>query len=117
MNSISSILQRLSAYRLMWVIVLFDLPTITAEDQKIANEFRKKLLEEGFTRFQFSIYTRACPSRESAEVYVRRIERILPTHGKVGILTITDKQFAAMKIFYGNKKGPHPDGYQQLQLF
>ena len=50
--------ERLSAYRLMWILVFFDLPTYTAEDRKIATEFRKNLLEEGFTMFQFSIYTR-----------------------------------------------------------
>ncbi len=99
----------------MWIMVLFDLPTYTSEERKIAHEFRHKLLEEGFSMFQFS--TRPCPSRENAEVHVRRIEKILPPTGKVGILTITDKQFSMMKIFYGRKSGPTPEGYQQLMLF
>ncbi len=101
----------------MWIMVLFDLPTYTSEERKIAHEFRQKLLEEGFSMFQFSIYTRPCPSRENAEVHVRRIEKILPPTGKVGTLTITDKQFSMMKIFYGRKSGPTPEGYQQLMLF
>ena len=108
---------RLNAYRLMWIIVLYDLPTHTADERKTYAEFRKNILEAGFTMFQFSIYTRPCPSRENAEVHVKRLENILPQRGKVGILMITDKQFGMMKVFYGTASLPKQDGYQQLVLF
>ncbi|MBL7796332.1 MAG: CRISPR-associated endonuclease Cas2 [Saprospiraceae bacterium] len=109
--------ERLSAYRLMWILVFFDLPTYTAAERKIATDFRKNLLEEGFTMFQFSIYTRPCPSRENVEAHVRRIEKILPPRGKVGIMPVTDKQFGLMKIYYGVASAPKPEGYEQLMLF
>lgn len=109
--------ERLNAYRLMWILVFFDLPTYTSEDRKIATDFRKNLLEEGFTMFQFSIYTRPCPSRESVEVYSRRLERVLPPRGKVGIMPVTDKQFGLMKLYYGTASAPKPEGYEQLMLF
>jgi CRISPR-associated protein Cas2 len=109
--------KRLSAYRLMWIMVFFDLPTGTDTERKAAHQFRQNLLEEGFIMFQFSIYVRPCPSRENAETHVRRIAQILPPAGKVGILTITDKQFAMMQIFYGRRTAPKPEGYQQLMLF
>lgn len=109
--------ERLSAYRLMWILVFFDLPTYTAAERKVAADFRKNLLEEGFTMFQFSIYTRPCPSRENVEVHVRRIEKILPPRGKVGIMPVTDKQFGLMKIYYGASSAPKPEGYEQLMLF
>ncbi len=51
---------RLNQYRSMWVLVFFDLPTETKKDRKAAGNFRKKLLTDGFTMFQFSIYMRFC---------------------------------------------------------
>lgn len=101
----------------MWILVFFDLPTYTAEERKTAADFRKNLLEEGFTMFQFSIYTRPCPSRENVEVHIRRIEKILPPRGQVGIMPVTDKQFGLMKIYFGAKSAPKPEGYEQLMLF
>jgi CRISPR-associated protein Cas2 len=109
--------QRLSAYRFMWILVFFDLPVGTPEERKTATDFRKKLLENGFIMFQFSIYTRPCPSRENADVHVRRLEKLLPPRGKVGIMPVTDKQFSLMKIYYGLSSAPSPEGYQQLELF
>ena len=49
---------RLNQYRSMWVLVFFDLPTNTKTDRKRATKFRKNLLDDGFTMFQFSIYMR-----------------------------------------------------------
>ena len=43
---------RFSEYRIMWVLVLFDLPTDTKKDRKEYALFRKKLLMDGFTMFQ-----------------------------------------------------------------
>jgi len=101
----------------LWVLVLFDLPTQTKKERKIYTAFRKKLLKDGFTMFQFSIYLRHCPSRENADVHIKRVRMSLPPAGKVGILTITDKQFGLMEIFYGKKPTVVPEGYQQLELF
>ncbi|HLP93005.1 MAG TPA: CRISPR-associated endonuclease Cas2 [Saprospiraceae bacterium] len=117
MKNNQELTDRLNAYRFMWILVFFDLPTYTSEDRKIATEFRKNLLEEGFSMFQFSIYTRPCPSRESVDVYTRRIERILPPRGKVGIMPVTDKQFGLMRLYYGTASAPKPEGYEQLMLF
>lgn len=67
--------------------------------------------------FQFSIYIRHCASRENADCHVRRVQSILPNEGKVGILCITDKQFADMNLFYCRKpKAPTIPGLQ-LELF
>jgi CRISPR-associated protein Cas2 len=108
---------RLNQYRAMWVMVLFDLPTETKKERKIAAKFRKTLLDDGFTMFQFSIYLRFCASRENADVHIKRVKFILPDKGKVGILHITDKQFGMMEIFYGIKKEEIQSPAQQLELF
>lgn len=110
-------MDRFSEYRIMWVLVLFDLPTETKKERAAAAKFRKDLIEDGFNMFQFSIYLRHCPSRENAEVHIQRVKRNLPSQGKVGILCITDKQFGSMEIFHGKKEEKAPPPCQQLELF
>ena len=54
---------RINEYRIMWLLVFFDLPTDTKKDRKAYATFRKQLISDGFTMFQFSIYVRHCPSK------------------------------------------------------
>ena len=108
---------RLNQYRSLWVLVFFDLPTETRKDRKVATSFRKKLLDDGFAMFQFSIYMRFCASRENAEVHIKRTKKNLPPKGKVGIMAITDKQFGDIEIFFARNKEEPPPTFQQLELF
>ena len=110
-------MDRFSEYRIMWVLVLFDLPTETKKERKAHTQFRKKLLDNGFTMFQFSIYMRHCASRENAEVHIKRVKSLLPEKGYVGILCITDKQFGTMELFYCKKEKEIAAPCQQLELF
>jgi CRISPR-associated protein Cas2 len=109
--------ERFSEYRIMWVLVLFDLPTETKKEKKAYSLFRKKLLEDGFTMFQFSIYLRHCASRENADVHIKRVKNALPEFGQIGILCITDKQFGQMELFQCKKAKATATPYQQLELF
>lgn len=109
--------QRFNAYKIMWVLILFDLPTETKADRKNYANFRKELLKDGFTMFQFSIYLRHCPSKENADVHIARVKRFLPKYGNVGILCITDKQFGNMEIFFGKDPKENPNVVQQLEMF
>lgn len=108
---------RLNEYRILWILVFYDLPTETAKERKIAARFRKQIMHDGFAMFQFSIYLRHCASRENAEVHIKRVKMLLPEKGHIGILTITDKQFGMMEIFYGQKETERPPTPQQLELF
>jgi CRISPR-associated protein Cas2 len=108
---------RFSEYRVMWVLVFFDLPTETKKERKAAANFRKQLLLDGFLMFQFSIYMRHCPSVENANVHIKRVKSNLPSLGQVGILSITDKQFATMELFSEKKPQGPPIKYMQLELF
>ena len=101
----------------MWVLVFFDLPTETVTDRKRATKFRKNLLDDGFTMFQFSIYMRFCASKENAEVHTKRVKKSLPEYGKVGVMQITDKQFGMMQLYYGHKPVELATASQQLELF
>ena len=108
---------RFSEYRIMWILVFFDLPADTKRERKAAAKFRKQLLEDGFTMFQFSIYLRHCPSAENADVHIRRVKGMLPEFGKVGIIRITDKQFGDMEVFDCRKETIISQPIQQLELF
>ena len=54
----------LSGYRIMWLVVLFDLPVGTKKERKAANRFREKLRDLGFEMSQFSVYLRFCAGKE-----------------------------------------------------
>ena len=107
----------LNGYRIMWLFVFFDLPTDTKTDKKNASGFRNKLLKDGFSMMQYSVYIRHCASSESADVHEKRINQLLPPMGKVSVLRITDKQFGNIMNFRGRAevtKAPQPT---QLELF
>ncbi|MGL5912619.1 MAG: CRISPR-associated endonuclease Cas2 [Bacteroidales bacterium] len=110
-------MQRFSQYRIMWVMVFFDLPTETKKEKKAYTDFRKSLITDGFTMFQFSIYLRHCPSAENANVHIARVKKSLPLFGYVGILCITDKQFGNIELYHGQKTIEHKKNTQQLELF
>ncbi len=110
-------MDRLSEYRIMWILVFFDLPTETKKERKAYADFRKKLIKDGFSMFQFSIYMRHCSSSENMDVHIKRVKRSLPEKGSVGILTVTDKQFGSMELYYGQKEQPKAPVPQQLELF
>lgn len=108
---------RLNEYRILWILVFFDLPTETKKERSVAAKFRKEIMRDGFAMFQFSIYLRHCSSRENAEVHIKRVKKLLPEKAYIDIMTVTDKQFGMMELFYGKKEKALPDTRQQLELF
>ncbi len=110
-------MDKLNEYRVMWVLVFFDLPTETKKERKAASQFRKLIMQDGFQMFQFSVYMRHCASRENAEVHKKRVKSLLPEKGHVCVLCITDKQFGNMEIFIGKKTKPTNPSPRQLELF
>lgn len=108
---------QLSSYRSMWIVAMFDLPTDTREARRNYTHFRKFLLVDGFSQIQYSVYGRHCVSEEAAVVHYRRVERNLPPDGEVRLLSVTDRQFEKMKIFWGKIRQPCPQTPDQLTLF
>ena len=109
--------ERFNQYRIMWILVFFDLPTETKKDRKNAGLFRKRLQKDGFSMFQYSIYMRHCASRENMNVHIKRVKSFLPPDGFVAIMQITDKQFGMIELYHGKKKEKPPEMPQQLSLF
>ena len=101
----------------MWILVFFDLPTETKTDKKNYIDFRNRLIRDGFTMFQFSIYLRHCASRENSAVHTNRIKKLLPPKGHIGILSVTDKQFKEIELLQEKKQQKVSAPHQQLELW
>ncbi|MGB0505143.1 MAG: CRISPR-associated endonuclease Cas2 [Pikeienuella sp.] len=107
----------LSGYRLMWILVMFDLPTDTKPQRKAASTFRHFLLDEGFERSQFSVYARFVNGKEAFATRVNRIERHLPDSGDVQILNFTDRQYRDIVHFSDQGRRSAKENPQQLVMF
>lgn len=101
----------------MWLLVMFDLPVDTKPARKAAHDFREALLKGGFTRLQFSVYARHCPSEENALVHEQKVKRWLPDDGDVKVIRITDKQFERMKVFCGKIRKASKKAPEQISFF
>lgn len=107
----------LTGYRLMWMVVMFDLPVVERAERKAATEFRNTLLDMGFEMSQFSVYMRFCTSSAQVDTYCKKVESALPEGGKVNILQFTDKQYERIISFHGQTKQPAKKAPDQFDLF
>ncbi len=101
----------------MWLVAMFDLPVDTKAARREYARLRKLLLRNGFARMQFSVYVLPCGSEERAERYARRIQEALPPAGELRLLFVTDKQFARMRVFWGNRRKLPERKPTQLEFF
>lgn len=107
----------LSGYRLMWMIVMFDLPVVEKAERKAAAVFRNALLDLGFEMSQFSVYMRFCTSNTQVDTYCKRVEGALPEGGKVNILQFTDRQYERIIAFRGKSQQAAKKSPDQFDLF
>ncbi|MGF0047476.1 CRISPR-associated endonuclease Cas2 [Streptococcus hyointestinalis] len=91
------------SYRYMRMILMFDMPTDTAEERKAYRKFRKFLLNEGFIMHQFSIYSKLLLNNTANKAMVDRLQENNPKKGSITLLTVTEKQFSRMIYLNGDK--------------
>ncbi|MCQ8261303.1 CRISPR-associated endonuclease Cas2 [Streptococcus suis] len=89
------------SYRYMRMILMFDMPTDTAEERKAYRKFRKFLLSEGFIMHQFSVYSKLLLNNSANTAMVARLKESNPRKGNITLLTVTEKQFARMIYLHG----------------
>lgn len=104
-------------YRTMWVIVMFDLPTVTPEEKSCYRQFHDFLLADGFDRMQYSVYIRHCASEDNALVHMARVRAALPDEGEVRMICITDKQFGRIQVYGGRLRREPESPPQQVEIF
>jgi len=96
---------------------MFDLPVNTRDARRQYTQFRKTLLQEGFSMLQYSVYARYCVSEETTQRHRRRLRALLPSDGQVRIMSITDRQFEKMEVYFGKNRSPVENEPPQLLLF
>lgn len=87
--------------RYMRMLVFFDLPVVTRAERRAYTQFRRFLLNDGFDMLQFSVYGRILNGRDAEEKHMQRLVANLPPNGSVRVLTVTEKQYASMKLLVG----------------
>ncbi|MEI2385236.1 CRISPR-associated endonuclease Cas2, partial [Breoghania sp. JC706] len=107
----------LSAYRLMWMLVTFDLPVETKKQRAAATKFRQFLLDQGFEMSQLSNYLRLANGQEQFDTYARRIESNLPERGDVFIFQFTDRQYENIVRFSDQSRRVRKKNPDQIALF
>lgn len=106
-----------TAYRLMWMIVMFDLPVMTKSQRDAATKFRRYLLDEAFEMAQYSVYLRFCTSYSQFKAISNRVMQEVPEEGKVDILQMTDKQYERIISYFAQKRTRRKQAPTQFQLF
>lgn len=108
---------KISGFRLMWLLVMFDLPVTTRTHRRNYTRFLRDLIEQGFFRVQFSVYARPCATEENAASQFNRVTSALPPAGEVRILRFTDKQWARMVCFYARRRRLVEEAPEQFTFF
>ncbi len=92
------------SYRYMRIIVMFDLPVITASDRRAYTQFRKYLIKSGFLMMQESVYCKLAQNATAADLIINSIKKNKPPSGLVQTLKITEKQFSRIEYIVGKSK-------------
>jgi CRISPR-associated protein Cas2 len=107
-----------NGWRIVWVLAVYDCPTLTREERHDYMAFHKRLLKEGFIQHQLSVYLRHCPTLANAEALVTRLKGDIPDSARVSFFFLTDKQYGMTREFVGPKSGKsRPDEPEQFELF
>ena len=101
----------------MWVLTLFDLPSLTAFQRRKYHFFRKSLLKFGFNMLQKSVYMRWVDTDAIAEAMRGNIMRYAPEEGMVTVFSLTERALAAFSMRVDGewqKPPPKPDSFLVL---
>ena len=94
---------KISDYRKMRAIILFDLPSVEKQDIANNQKFIKKLKKIGFYMLQFSVYTKVLINQSEYYRIIKKVKQIIPNKGNIIILKLTDKQYNDMIYLNGEK--------------
>ena len=104
------------SYRYMRVLVLFDLPTVSAQERRIYSKFRKYLIKNGFLMLQESVYCKMALNQTAASSIMDGVKKNSPEEGIVQMLSITEKQYSRMECICGAVKRQVLDTDERLVI-
>ena len=91
------------SYKIMRLILLFDMPVLTDDQKKEYRHFRENVMDDGFMMLQYSVYVRYCQNDSDAEKHIERVKKMKPAYGNIRILRVTENQFNSMIMIQGEK--------------
>ena len=89
-----------------WLLVSHDLSLRSKAKRKLAQEFKRNLVADGFDAIQPSLHARFCASVEVCETHQNRICKTAPEFSKLTFVRLTDWQFRG--IFRNGKHATNP---------
>lgn len=87
----------------MRILIFFDLPVETVENRKRYRIFRKFLIKEGYIMLQESVYSKLLLNHTNLDLAISKMRKNKPPYGLVQLLTVTEKQYAAIENITGSK--------------
>lgn len=87
--------------RFMRLLLFFDLPMVTKAEKRAYVQFRRFLLNDGYDMVQWSVYGRLLNGTDAEAKHLKRLTDNLPPAGAVRCMTVTEKQFAGIKLLVG----------------
>jgi CRISPR-associated protein Cas2 len=100
----------------MRIVVFFDLPVLTAADQKAYRDFRKYLIKSGFMMMQESVYCKLVQNSTACDSVILALKNNKPPSGLVQVLRVTEKQFCSMEYVVGKKQSDVIDSDERLVI-
>lgn len=101
-------------YRMMRVLVMFDLPMVAESDRREYTKFRKLLINEGFIMMQQSVYCKMVLTAANAGFVKNKLRKYCPAKGIVQVVCITEKQYAAIDYLVGENSTKAVDSAEGL---
>ncbi|MBL7661857.1 CRISPR-associated endonuclease Cas2 [bacterium] len=101
----------------MWLLVLFDISTVTVESRRDYRVFRKELGHSGFSRLQKSVYQRHFSTVKASKPTELQLIAILPAEGDIRIISLGDEQIKQVRIYHAKEKQSADNPPKQLEIF
>ena len=73
------------------MLLSFDLPRDTKEERKQAGEYRKRLVELGFSMKQYSLYEREVQSNTTRNRLIEILKKEIPDSGLITLYLLPDE--------------------------
>ncbi len=96
----------MSAFKIMWLVVMFDLPAQTKKERKRYRWLFRHLDAQSYVRLQYSVYAKVFSSLESANHGKKRLKNFVQTNikkGNIRMIMLTDAQFGKMELLIGEQ--------------
>lgn len=101
----------------MRLLVFFDLPMAPKAEKRAYVQFRRFPLNDGYDMIQWPVYGRILNGIDAEKKHLARLADTLPPEGSVRAMTVTEKQYAGMRLLAGMPLFQEKKVAAQLLLF